>query len=315
MFKAESDLTEKEGVAIWAPTRGLGYQLAGALGRLGVRMTALVDDAQHSARYKFLSMHTHQVTQDGEYKVDPHNPLETLVFAADPHLSSPPQASSLESLVAELLRVQKVQEKLGKNIEKFKTLWILPEMPEVLSFIQLRPQDTVIWTPSVYTFRDDFLFDRLIAALKENPGTLDTRKTCPIRFPFVYAGDTAGVAVSVVQSSKFWGRQIHISTPFDNPNEFLTEFLTAFNELNTASWLERLSSRLESKNWFDFIDQNAPSQSQFLQNLSAKGLSPENCWNLFPTAITPLRRSFQTLKRSLEKFKDTELIFPPGQTP
>jgi hypothetical protein len=339
MFKTESEMNEKSGVALWKPWQAVSYQIAGAFNRLGIRMTALVDTETRQSLFKSLPMtlltinHLHENAK--EFSPDKTSPVETFIFTLDPWLTKPLGNAEINLLIENLLLAKRVFECLKKNFSNLRGLWILPD-----ALLQNENRDpfnawletlaheeelhSFLFCPLSFSFRDDFLFDRSFALLNQNPSLLEKISPIDFQVPFCFAADIAALGLTITQNQKYWGRKFFVPAVSNDLSEWQTAFRNEFFESKTQDqpkislWLQKWAHRLDSTTWIDsIVTEHEKAELQKLKPLIHESAFQkiENAYQVFPTSQTNLSRAFKSLKRSIDKFPETELIFTPGVNP
>jgi hypothetical protein len=315
MLKTENEFKEKEGLAIWNPTQGVAYQIAGALNRLGSRMTALVFDSESDKKYRSLSLTTKVLDPQNPAQTafEPHIPIETFLFCLDPWLSTPASEQEVPAAKESLQKAVSVFESLKNVFPSIKSLFVLPQafMHQSQILEELHNVDTLLWTPLCFGFRDGFLFDQILETFNKNAALLEHPLPAKLSHPYIFAGDVAAMATTISMNNQFWGKHFYIPTEHKEIENFRKAFVETFADLSNTNWLERISAKLDN-----------PVYTQLLEQYFSKALSTSeiaarthNALEYFPTNLTSLDRAFSTLKRSYTRFKETELIFPPAQMP
>jgi hypothetical protein len=311
MLINEDKMSESAGIVLTQPGRGLSYQIAGALQRLGRRMIGLVPTAQDQARIKEIPMQTyvHDWLNPDSGPLEFSQPFSTLVVAPEPWLG---RNHGLERSV--VLGLEKLLQEAQSLNPELEVIFVVPAATEFGLLAKIRrflPSKGILFvTPAVFGFRDEALMDQALGYLSDEPGALESRSPSLIQTestPLVYAGDVASFVVSAPGRSDLYGKVIEIPPSAKSIEEWREAFLKAFQP--KAGLWDKLKARFGHSYLGHGLD------------LGPARVHPEldfeftSALQVFPSALTPLARALEQSARVFRKNPELDLHFPPGRAP
>lgn len=298
-------MRDDNGLLIASPADGVGYQTAGALQRLGRRMTGLLHDDEEFKRLRHVPMPTVRFawSRAGETLAEwpgRTDALGSLLVTPEPELGacaplSEERSERIESLVTTLIR----------QFPNLHVVYVLPESltsPQVDRFRKLAQGSTVLLAPATFGFRDGALFDGALTALARNPALLrQPPQGTSDSMPLVFAGDVASFASDAAQRDDLRERVLAVPPTTRSLEEWTRAFRTAFAP-DAPSPLQRL--RAWREHW-------APLRPLHRGTPLASALP---ALDFFPTVLTPLERALRESAAHHRRAPDVELVFPPGRS-
>ncbi len=295
-------MRDESGLLLTSPLSGLGYQTAGALQRLGRRMTALLPSTDAQGQLRAVPMPTHVFdwqagTADAEAPAN--HDSATVLLSPDPELArnealSGERFARLASLVERLHRAK-------PGLLYVSVLpWASPEehVQRALDFGGGR--GLVLLAPALYGFRDANLMDRALDLAQERPGAL-AHDADQGESPLLSAGDAAAFVSAATTRADLLGKVIWIPAQTTSLKAWLEEFRTAF-DVKDAGWIERLRS---GKRRIAGEVRLGPSQSPRRGSLLAT--------EVFPSPLTRLARSLREMAGHRKLDPQNDLIFPAAR--
>jgi hypothetical protein len=299
-------MREDTGLLIASPTEGLGYQVAGALQRLGRRMVGLLRDEAEIQRLKHVPM----LTQVFDWQ-RPGVALEAWFGRADSFsalfVSPEPELGGCAPLSEERMeRVENLVFTLRRFRPELRVIYALPETltsPEIDRLRKAAPGATVLLVPAVYGFRDRGLLDGALYALARNPALLERAPEGVAEgTPLVFAGDVASFVGDAAQREDLREKVLAVPPTTRSPADWTRAFRSAFGAAS-PSLLERLRL-IGGGAW-------SPQQRIFK---GAPVASAAPALDFFPTALTPLERSLRETGAHHARSPEIQLVFPPARS-
>jgi|GEM_PF-1844981 len=299
-------MREDTGLLISTPVEGVGYQSAGALQRLGRRMTGILQSGSDMARLRHVPMPTVRFpwSQAGaalDAWPSRADSFQVLLVSPEPELGG---AQPLSDARAE--RVENLIHTVRRFQPELRVLYVLPETltsPQIDRFRRAAPGSTVLLVPAIFGFRDQGLLDGALAASVRNPSLLsrppfDASEDTPVLF----AGDIASFVADAAARTDL--RDLILSVP--PTTRSLTEWTRAFREsfgVPSPTLRQRVAGFAGGR-W-------TPLQTLH-RGVPVAAARPALDW--FPTLLTPLARSMREIGAHHRRAADIQLVFPPGRS-
>ena len=301
MLVEEQSSREQDHIFLYQAHCGVGYQLAGALQRLGRKMSAWVESSAQLAALKAVPMPTLNAAQDTQESLEAQLALHNhFVFSCfpSPSCNEAMTTQSYTQLQDFLLRYRKILQ--GKHL-----IFVMARNENLARLQQFKAfpaQVSLLLTSAAYGPGDHNLFDSFFAAFMEKrryPRVEEKLKE------FIFVGDVVSAVVSLLGKWDYYAKVMAL----ENAGETLQDWCTAFKQHfpEGRSWLTKTFRRPE-----EFAFQ--VTDSQHGEKLEQQ-FQPESSIQLFPVNPSVASRALQVCAQALRAYPDMKLIYPPSRSP
>jgi hypothetical protein len=289
MLVDESKMNHTDGVLVAHPHSAIGYQLMGALGRLGHRTIAR--SQEQVPQYPWPVLWTNDLSQ---------TKCPTMVFTPqEPSTVGRPFSDS------ELLELTELSR--GRPRVLVVSSWA-EDPARIRKAIAGSDAATLLLTPPVFGFFDNNLFDKTLKHLRLRPALFLKLMLTPKPTPITSVNEAIATVVSA------------LTVKHDPKNSFVvaalpaqTQSLDDFRRHIVSSFdvrpgrFAKIMAALTWQNWTEGLSLAANPAP-----LSSVAKSSSELW---PNPTSPLKRSIDELKRTLDLSPEVKVIHRPGRSP
>lgn len=300
MLVDDESSKEQDHIFLYQATCGVGYQLAGALQRLGRKMLAWLESDEQLEDLKAVPMDSINPGKNSVQEIQAQlTLLNHFVFSFFPS-NAYNEALSVEDY-------QKLQQFLleHRDVLKDKHLIFLLAKNEHLERIRMLQsfpaRVTIVFCPAVYGPSDHNLFDHFYA---NHVKGLKYPELNEPSSDFIFAGDVASALVTIMSKSTFQNSVIELVNSGDSLQQWGEAFAASFPP--QTSFVKKLFKAApfnfnvtEQEHWEKIVDQFSPKQSN----------------SIFPENPSTSKRALGVCASALSTHPDMKLIFPPSKSP
>jgi len=295
MLTSENKMEEADGHLILEPSNGLGFQLVGALQRLGRKV--LAPEAALSKEEKLSKLPIRFVGSDNPSSFTNNALGAIFICPEDKHeLSTNCRISSdrMEALVSEL----KI---FTESNPEAHVIWALPENStnhDCKTILNVHEKSTILLCPALFGFRDFNLLDELLDELYKS---FPTWKVAREKTPFLFSADAASFLISALHRKDLFAKTVALPSVGDDKKILVEAFQKNFHITEKT-----LRNKIAS------IRRHTLAAN--LKPLNENRIKADlNALEIFPTVLHSIERSMQKCARQFQTNPELELHFPPSQ--
>lgn len=324
-------MTESNGVLLFEATKGLSYQIAGALARLGKRVLSIeppnpLADPNIQANPALAKELKAKLSQNK--KETSYIPLQSFEESTGDEAFWKENSSKFTSFIWEstptLTFNQDLNERewnkvleLARNCKTFAPhihgIWLLPLNANPLKVEKLQktlPESTIILSPQCWGFEDRNLFDNTMTLRDAKPGVLlKTFKEKEDHLPheWVSFDDIAAQVVVTAGQESFYGKIIKLEGQNFSKESWRQEFKNVFPV--EVDIFERWASKLSN----DVLKITLSKNNTLDDSKQTPNFVVESSRNIFPIESTPLKRNLSKIARAIEHYPELKQVFTPSR--